>query len=66
MRVVRLAADGKTNQGIAEALYVTVKTVEGHLAKAYRKLGVESRRDLSSALDSGVDVNPTLIETEAS
>jgi DNA-binding CsgD family transcriptional regulator len=50
LRVVRLAAEGKTNQGIANELYVTVKTVEGHLAKAYRKLGVESRRNLALAL----------------
>ena len=50
LRVVRLAATGKTNQGIATDLYISVKTVEGHLAKAYRKLGVESRRSLAVAL----------------
>jgi DNA-binding CsgD family transcriptional regulator len=49
-RVARLAATGLTNQGIAADLYVTVKTVEGHLAKAYRKLGVDSRRNLALAL----------------
>jgi DNA-binding NarL/FixJ family response regulator len=48
--VARLAATGLTNQGIAADLYVTVKTVEGHLAKAYRKLGVDSRRNLALAL----------------
>jgi DNA-binding NarL/FixJ family response regulator len=53
LRVVRLAAAGKTNQGIAADLYVSVKTVEGHLAKAYRKLGVDSRQSLAPALDSG-------------
>jgi DNA-binding CsgD family transcriptional regulator len=53
LRVVRLAATGKTNQGIAADLYITVKTVEGHLAKAYRKLGVESRRNLAIALATG-------------
>ena len=50
LRVVRLAAMGKTNQGIASDLYISVKTVEGHLAKAYRKLGVDSRRELAAAL----------------
>jgi DNA-binding CsgD family transcriptional regulator len=50
LRVVRLAAVGKTNQGIASDLYISVKTVEGHLAKAYRKLGVDSRRELAAAL----------------
>ena len=50
LRVVRLAATGKTNQGIATDLYISVKTVEGHLAKAYRKLGVELRRNLADAL----------------
>ncbi len=50
LRVVGLAAGGMTNQGIADTLYVTLKTVEGHLAKSYRKLGIESRRDLAGAL----------------
>ncbi len=49
-RVVRMAADGLTNQRIADDLYVTLKTVEGHLAKAYRKLGVDGRPDLPEAL----------------
>ncbi len=50
LRVVRMAADGLTNQRIADELYVTLKTVEGHLAKAYRKLGVDGRPDLAEAL----------------
>lgn len=50
LRVAGLAADGMTNQQIADTLYVTLKTVEGHLGKAYRKLGVESRRELTSIL----------------
>jgi DNA-binding CsgD family transcriptional regulator len=48
LRVVRLAAASKTNRAIADQLFVTVKTVEGHLAKAYRKLGVSSRRHLAA------------------
>jgi DNA-binding NarL/FixJ family response regulator len=49
-RVVDLAAAGETNRDIAQALYVTPKTVEVHLSNAYRKLGVRSRRDLAGAL----------------
>jgi DNA-binding CsgD family transcriptional regulator len=49
-RVVDLAADGETNRDIAQALYVTPKTVEVHLSNAYRKLGVRSRRELPGAL----------------
>jgi DNA-binding CsgD family transcriptional regulator len=54
-RVARLAAAGKTNQGIAADLYVTVKTVEGHLAKTYRKLGVDSRHSLALVLGDDDD-----------
>ena len=42
LRVVRLAADGRSNREIAHELYVTLKTVEGHLSRAYRKLGIEA------------------------
>jgi DNA-binding CsgD family transcriptional regulator len=49
-RVVDLAVDGRTNKEIAQALYVTPKTVEVHLSNAYRKLDIRSRRDLQQAL----------------
>jgi DNA-binding CsgD family transcriptional regulator len=49
-RVVDLAAGGDTNRGIAQALFVTPKTVEVHLSNAYRKLGIRSRRELAGAL----------------
>ena len=49
-RVVELAAGGETNRDIAQALFVTPKTVEVHLSNAYRKLGVRSRRELPAAL----------------
>lgn len=45
-----LAADGQTNREIAQALFVTPKTVELHLSNAYRKLGVHSRRELPAQL----------------
>jgi DNA-binding CsgD family transcriptional regulator len=53
-RVARLAADGMTNREIAQALFVTVRTVQVHLQHAYQKLGVESRADLRGALDAEV------------
>ncbi len=49
-RVVELAAEGLANKQIASALYVTVNTVEVHLAHAYAKLGVHSRSQLARAL----------------
>ena len=50
LRVARLAAAGRTNREIAHALYVTLKTVEGHLARAYGKLGIAGRPQLAAAL----------------
>jgi DNA-binding CsgD family transcriptional regulator len=47
LRVVQLAAEGRTNREIAYQLYVTLKTIEGHLARAYTKLGIDRRRQLS-------------------
>ena len=49
-RVADLAAGGQTNKDIAQALYVTPKTVEVHLSNSYRKLGIRSRRELVEAL----------------
>jgi DNA-binding CsgD family transcriptional regulator len=46
-RVAELAASGLTNRQLAEALFVTVKTVETHLAHAYQKLGIRSRTELT-------------------
>jgi DNA-binding NarL/FixJ family response regulator len=50
LRIARLAAEGKTNREIALTLYLTLKTVEGHLARAYGKLGISGRRELPGAL----------------
>jgi DNA-binding CsgD family transcriptional regulator len=49
-RVADLASEGQTNRDIAQALYVTPKTVEVHLSNAYRKLGIASRRELARVL----------------
>ncbi len=49
-RVAVMAAEGRSNRAIAQALYVSHKTVEKHLTAAYRKLGVGGREDLPGAL----------------
>ena len=51
-RVAGLAAAGQTNQEIARALFLSVRTVESHLARTYAKLGVRSRTELAGALDA--------------
>ncbi len=49
-RVAAMAADGRSNREIAQALYVSHKTVEKHLTAAYRKLRVDGRDDLATVL----------------
>ncbi|GAB2774702.1 hypothetical protein GCM10027020_29790 [Nocardioides salsibiostraticola] len=46
-RVAELAAHGHSNRVIAERLDVGVKSVEWHLSRVYRKLGIRSRRGLA-------------------
>jgi hypothetical protein len=45
-----LAAAGKNNAGIAEILFISDKTVEGHLSRCYQKLGIRSRSHLRAIL----------------
>jgi DNA-binding CsgD family transcriptional regulator len=51
-RIAELAAGGQSNREIAQALFVTPKTVEYHLRNSYRKLDIAGRRELAEALDS--------------
>jgi DNA-binding CsgD family transcriptional regulator len=51
-RVALLALHGNTNSQIAQALFITTKTVETHLARAYRKLGITGRRELRDSFAS--------------
>jgi DNA-binding NarL/FixJ family response regulator len=49
-RVAELVSRGATNRQIAEELFVTAKTVEAHLARTYRKLGLANRTQLAIVL----------------
>ena len=49
-RVAGMAAGGMSNREIAQALFVTVRTVENHLARVYTKLNVHSRAELPNVL----------------
>jgi DNA-binding NarL/FixJ family response regulator len=49
--VAHLVAAGRSNRETATQLYLSVKTVEYHLAKIYTKLAISSRRQLASRLN---------------
>ncbi|HEX6518831.1 MAG TPA: AAA family ATPase [Streptosporangiaceae bacterium] len=49
-RIAELAAEGLTNREIAQALFITTRTVEGHLTSVFQKLDVKARTRLSAAL----------------
>jgi DNA-binding CsgD family transcriptional regulator len=49
-RVAQMAKNGQTNREIAQALFVTPKTVETHLSHVYRKLEIQARSQLPGAM----------------
>ncbi len=54
LRVAEMAADGLTNREIAQALFVTLRTVEVHLTHTYQKLDISSRKGLPEALVTAI------------
>ena len=50
-RVAKMASQGRTNREIAQALFVSLRTVETHLTHAFQKLGIDSRTKITEALD---------------
>jgi DNA-binding CsgD family transcriptional regulator len=51
LEIARSAAQRLTAQEIADRLFISRRTVEGHLASVYTKLGVSSRAELARKLD---------------
>jgi DNA-binding CsgD family transcriptional regulator len=49
-RVAEMAAAGLTNREVAEALFISPKTVEANLSRVYRKLGIRSRAELGARM----------------
>ena len=52
-RVAELAASGMKNRDVANALFISPKTVEANLARIYRKLGIKSRAELGRHIGRG-------------
>jgi DNA-binding CsgD family transcriptional regulator len=55
-RIAEFASQGLSNREIAQTLFVTTRTVEGHLTSVFRKLQVDSRDKLPAALAGGAPV----------
>jgi DNA-binding CsgD family transcriptional regulator len=51
-QIAELAAAGLTNRQVAEAAFVSPKTVEANLARVYRKLGIRSRAELGARMSA--------------
>lgn len=62
-RVAVLAAQGRTNKEISAELFMGVSTVESHLTRVYRKLGVRSRTELATAVEPHGDARGDLAQT---
>ena len=69
-RVAALVAEGRTNREVAAALYLSDRTVEGHLSRIFGKLGIRHRAELARALQTRViapsNTGETPVSTEPS
>jgi len=59
-RIVRLAAQGRTNREIAERLFLSPRTVGFHLYRVFPLLGVTSRAQLRDLVDAAADQGPVI------
>jgi DNA-binding NarL/FixJ family response regulator len=59
--VAAAAVRGASNREIAAELFLTAKTVEFHLSRIYRKLGVRSRAQLAAVLSRDRDLEPPAV-----
>jgi DNA-binding CsgD family transcriptional regulator len=58
-RIAQLVGEGKKNREVAEALFISVKTVEANLSRIFHKLGVRSRTELTRRIaTSNARVSP--------
>jgi DNA-binding CsgD family transcriptional regulator len=55
-RIAELASKGLTNREIAQTLFITMRTVEGHLTSIFRKLQLDSRNELEAVLADGTPI----------
>ncbi len=56
-RIAEYASEGLTNREIAQTLFITTRTVEGHLTSIFRKLQLSSRNELHAVLATGAPVS---------
>jgi DNA-binding NarL/FixJ family response regulator len=61
-RVAELVARGLTNREVAAQLFTTTSTVEAHLTRIYRKLGIRSRTQLARAVADGALATTALLD----
>jgi DNA-binding CsgD family transcriptional regulator len=66
LQVATRVAEGRNNAEVAAALFVSRKTVEAHLTRIYRKLGVRSRTELVRLLAPVLEPDPASDEAELS
>ncbi|HET8969293.1 MAG TPA: LuxR C-terminal-related transcriptional regulator, partial [Gaiellaceae bacterium] len=65
-RVAVLVAEGKTNKEVAAALFLSDRTVEGHLARIFGKLGIRHRTEVARALQTRGIASPNTGDTPVS